>query len=402
MLTRQEALIEFDDVSGLAIPDRLRKGTHAAYLGYAKKLLAIYSAGVGRTRRELHRAVENTLAAVDDCPRRRVAAFQKLLDERSRYAADASREAAKLRQRVFSEAAKYHPLVTHVEGLYCQLEATVKQRIAEQLQMAWEQIDAQLFSDVIEFQRLEKFDPFDSPQSLLARYNVAQTQAALYSAEQLLVWSHVDHKSILRYAKLARLMHSIRREPDGSYCFRFDGPASVLRRSTRYGVAMARLLPGLLSCREWRASGKLVNRFGKRYRLELSSEDGLHSSAATIEDFDSDLEADFSAAWESADCQTWQLQRESEILHSGQSIFTPDFVLTSDFGKRVLLEIVGYWTPEYLAYKTKQLEKFSQHRILLAIPEQLQFEVPTHCDPPIIFKRRLKPEDVLQRLHELQ
>ncbi len=33
--------------------------------------------------------------------------------------------------------------------------------------------------------------------------------------------------------KLARLMHTIERLPDGSYVFRFDGAASVVRRSRR-------------------------------------------------------------------------------------------------------------------------------------------------------------------------
>ncbi|MCC7338699.1 MAG: DUF790 family protein [Pirellulaceae bacterium] len=398
MLTRQEALVDYDEASGRAIPDRLTREKHRSYLGYAQRFLDIYSAGIGRTRRELHRSVESALAANDDCPLRRIAAFKKLLDEKSKYAADAGRKAAKLRQQVFLSAATSHPLVSRVEGVFCNLEQDVKQRIAAELNLTWEQIDARLFSDVIEFQRLEGFEGYASPEALLARYNVAQTQAALYGAEQLMVWSQQDYKAILRYAKLARLMHSIRREGDGSYCFRFDGPASVLRRSTRYGVAMARFLPGLLSCGQWRATAKIVNRWGKRYRLELSCDDGLKSTAAEIAEFDSDVEAEFAAAWKIADCGGWKLERESEILHAGQSVFTPDFTLVNDSGQRVLLEIIGYWTPEYLKYKTQQLEKFQQYDILLAVLEQTHFEVPSHCGKPIVFKRQLKPADVLTRL----
>ena len=398
VLTRQEALVDYDDSSGRAIPDRLTRGKHRSYVGCAQRLLDIYSAGIGLTRRELHRAVEGAMAVHDDCPLRRIAAFKKLLDEKSKYASDAGRKAAKLRQQVFLSAATSHPLVSRVEGIFCNLEQDVKQRIALELNLTWEQIDASLFSDVIEFQRMEKFDGYESPEAFLARYNVAQTQAALYGAEQLMVWSKQDHKTILRYAKLARLMHSIRREQDGSYCFRFDGPASVLRRSTRYGVAMARFLPGLLSCGQWRATAKIVNRWGKRYRLELTSGDGLQSTVAEVSEFDSDVEAEFAAAWDQADRGSWKLERESEILHAGQSVFTPDFTLVGDDGRRVLLEIIGYWTPEYLQYKTQQLEKFQQHDILLAVPQQTHFEAPSHCGEPIIFKRHLKPADVLARL----
>ncbi len=401
MLTRQEAIVVYDDATGRAVPDRLRRSTHRDYVGYAQKFLDIYSAGIGCTRRELHRQVESAMAAHEDCPRRRIAAFHKLLDERAQYASDPGRTAARLRQKVFLMAAKSHPLVSGVEGVYCNLESEVKQRISAELNMSWEQIDAKLFADVIEFQRLEAFEGYPSAQALLARYNVAQTQAAMYGAEQLIVWSLQDHKSILRYAKLARLMHSIRREPDGSYCFRFDGPASVLRRSTRYGVAMARFLPGLLACNQWHARAQIVNRWGRRYRLDLSCRDGLQSTVRELAEFDSQVEAHFVAAWQQARCAGWRLERESEILHAGQSVFTPDFTLVADDGRRVLLEIVGFWTPEYLQYKAQQLEKFRQYPILIAIPQQNRSALPAHCGKPIVFKRYLQPADVLARLNSL-
>ena len=399
MLTLEESIVAYDDASGRAVPDRLSRKTHGHYLTYALRLLDVYQQGVGLTRRELHRAVENTLATLDDCPQRRMAAFQKLLDDVSEYHTDRGKSAARLRQKVFTAAAKFHPLVSRVEGIFCNLEETVKQQIAAELNLPWEQIDAELFADVIEFQRLKSFAGYATPQAFLARYNVAQTQTALYRAEQMTVWSRTDHKMILRYAKLAQLMHSIRREPDGTYQFRFDGPASVLRHSSRYGVAMARFLPGLLSCRDWTGVAKIRNRFGKRYRLELTSEDGLHVDVAPAAEFDSDLEADFVAAWEKVDHDGWQLERETEVLHHGQTVFTPDFTLVSAAGRRVLLEIVGFWTPEYLKAKSQSLATFRQHRILLAVPEQTNIEIPTGFESPIVFKRRLKPSDVLARLN---
>jgi predicted nuclease of restriction endonuclease-like RecB superfamily len=402
MLTREEALVDYDDANGRVYPDRLSRKRDRAYVGYAERMLDVYAQGIGRTRRELHQQVANLFAHVDECPQRRIAAFQKLLDEASEYATDASKKAAKLRHRVFSMAAEFHPLVSRVEGICGHPELEIKQRIATELKTTWEDIDRELFADVIEFQRLRHFSGYDSPESLLARYNVAQTQAALYRAEQLVVWAKTDFKVVLRYAKLARLMHSIRQQPDGSYTFRFDGPASVLRGSTRYGVAMARFLPGLLTCRQWRGVAKVLDRRGKPYRLELSGDDGLHSQVVAGELFDSSWEAEFVAAWEASDCQGWRLERETEILHAGQTVFTPDFRLIAPDGRRVLLEIVGYWTPEYLQHKSQQLEKFAAHNLLLAVPEQSQFEPPLGSVPPIVFKRQLKPADVLARLDGLK
>src|SRR5690606_20950177 len=128
---------------------------------------------------------------------RRVAAFCKLLDDVSVYDTDKRGAAAKLRQQVFSLAAPMHPLVSGAEGIFTRTEAAAKQSIAEQLGLTWEGIDSRLFSDVIEFQRLRQFPGYPDAAALLARYNVAQTQTALYRAESLHVWSSADHKSIL-------------------------------------------------------------------------------------------------------------------------------------------------------------------------------------------------------------
>ena len=75
-------------------------------------MLAAYAHSVGSTRRELHRAIEAVLANEPFCDTRRVRAFCKLLDDASEFDKDKRGEAAKLRVKVFSMAAKFHPLVT--------------------------------------------------------------------------------------------------------------------------------------------------------------------------------------------------------------------------------------------------------------------------------------------------
>jgi predicted nuclease of restriction endonuclease-like RecB superfamily len=227
---------------------------------------------------------------------------------------------------------------------------------------------------------------------------VAQVQAVLYDAVTMIVWSRRDHKDILRYAKLARLMHTIVRETNGTYRFTLDGPASVLRTSKRYGVALARFLTGLLACREWSAVAQLQGKYGRRYRLDLSSDDGLQSAVMPSAEFDSQLEADFFRAWDPEKLDGWKLERESEILHSGQHVFTPDFVLISPQGRRILLEIVGFWTPEYLQAKLATIRQFAKHEVLVAVAEEAQFDLPDCQPPPLTFKRQLKPAKVLEHI----
>jgi hypothetical protein len=335
---------------------------------------------------------------------RRIEAFCKILDDMTTFDKDRRGKAAELRAKVFRMAAKFHPLVSAADGLFEHTEAQIKAQLAEALGSPWESISERLFADVIPYQRLLKFQGYDTAADLLARYNVAQCQAALYQAQSLTVWAKEDLKIILRYAKLARLVHSIGEELGGWYRLHFDGPASVLRKTSRYGVAMAKFLPSLLACRGWRMEAKIaVGRGNWTQRLCLSSDDGLRSNLPPPEDFDSQVEAEFAAEWVATEQTAWTMSRETVVLHQGQKTFVPDFVFRTTSGRQVLLEIAGFWTPEYLANKRGTLERFIHEDILLAVPESLLKQAavePWLRDYPglIRYKTRLMVADVLQRL----
>ena len=407
MLTKELAIADYDFERGRILPDRLTRRSHAHYVRYADRAVRIYRQGAGSTRRDLHRAVHGVFAREENCPARRIDALCKLLDDGSTFDRDRRGKAAELRQRVFQLAAARHPLVEHADRLFETVESEVKRDIAKQLGQSWLEIEQQLFSDVIDFHRLRKFDRYDDGVSLLARYNVAQVQAALYGASSATVWATEDFKTILRYAKLARLMHDVTRDPDGGFRLRLDGPASVLRGTRRYGAAMARFLPALIACRGWRLQARIPTRRGGnrwQWRLQLSDTDGLHSHLPSPDEFDSEVERAFAAQWGDAPREGWSLERESEVLYSGQTVFIPDFVFRHTDGRSVMLEIVGFWTPEYLAKKVKTLHSFRQHAVLVAVAEQTRNKLTENDDTngwsndTITYKTRLKVTDVLQWL----
>jgi hypothetical protein len=397
MLTRELAIVEYE--SGRVWPDRLTRRQHARYEEYAGQMLLVYKHGVGRTRRDLHRSVHAIFADEPDCPLRRIDAFCKLLDDASRYDRDRRGLAAELRQKVYHLAAPSHPLVTRADRLFEQEEAKVKASIAESLGTTWDDIDGRLFSDVIEFHRLRQFTGYADGRALLAHYNVAQVQAALFDALEMTVWCREDFKTVLRYAKLAKLMHTIRSAGEG-YVFRFDGPASLLRETRRYGTQMARFLPALIACRGWRMHALVRSRGGWTNRLELSPADGLTSGVPPPEDFDSDVEAAFAEKWGAGPREGWTLAREAEILHRGQKVFVPDFVFRHADGRIALLEIVGYWTPEYLETKLKTLALFAGEPIVLAVAESVGRDSIAWPAGTVRFKAALKIKDVLVRLAE--
>ena len=81
----------------------------------------------------------------------------------------------------------------------------------------------------------------------------------------------------------------------------------------------------------------------------------------------------------------------------------PDFRLVHPDGRSYLLEIVGYWRPEYLKKKFAQVKKALRDDIILAVSEKLNLgqagikldDVPAKI---VWFKDKLIPKSVLSLL----
>jgi len=398
MLTGDQSIVRYE--GGRAIPDRLGQRAHGHYVAHAERMLAIYRSGIGRTRGELHRAVERLFEDEPECPPRRVESFCKLLDEAADFHADPSGAAA-LRLKVFGLAAPLHPLVRERDGLFDKTEAAAKQDIARELGRPWAEIDRELYADVIDQHRLVAFAGYPNAAALLSRYNVAQVQACLYRAQRVAVDARADFKTLLRHAKLARLLHTIVRRGPADYRIELTGPASVLSRTRRYGVDFASFLTALLACRDWRMTADLTAPWGQPVRLELSSGDGLKSPMPPPAAFDSRVEEGFAKRF-GPERDGWRLERESEVLHEGQTAFVPDFVLRHEDGTEVLLEIVGFWTPEYLAAKRATLQRFRGRRILVAVAEANLAEGARVPEGFLTYKTALKPQPVLEALERIR
>ena len=399
MLTSEHAIVEFS--SGRAIADQLTQNKHRHYLDYAERMLAIYGNGVGSQRRQLHRAVEALFIDEPDCPVRRVAAFCKLLDDKSTYRTDPRSESARLRLAAFSAAARFHPLVRQPDRLFEYAETKIKQQIAGQLGMSPEQMEQELYADVMAFQRLEEFEGYGSPAALLSRYNVAQLQACLYRAERVTVEAGEDFKTILRYAKLARLLHEIERVGPSRYRLIFSGPTSILRETRRYGVSFAKFLPALLACGGWRMHAVVKTPWNMPATLMLCADDGFTSHLPAPSEFDSSLEkalADKFGSYRDG----WQLIREGAIVHDRQNAFVPDFVFRHRDGVEVLLEIVGFWTPQYLEHKRRTLRRFRRHRIVIAVPERSLREGAIIGEDVLVYKTVVKLKPLLAMLERIR
>ena len=162
---------------------------------------------------------------------------------------------------------------------------------------------------------------------------------------------------------------------------------------------MARFLPGLLACRGWRMLAQLKPpRWYRRVTFELDANCGLTSPVPVAEEFDSKIEEAFAGRWGNEPRAGWRMSRETEILHQDQKVFVPDFVFEHEDGRKAMLEIVGFWTPEYIAQKVETLHQFRQYRIILAVAHSTRDRF--QSDNPLLFnyKTVIKVDEVLRRL----
>jgi Uncharacterized conserved protein len=59
------------------------------------------------------------------------------------------------------------------------------------------------------------------------------------------------------------------------------------------------------------------------------------------------------------------------VIDLGAEVMLPDFALEHPDGRRAILEIMGFWTPEYLDKKLDKIRQADVDNLLLAVSEEL-------------------------------
>jgi predicted nuclease of restriction endonuclease-like RecB superfamily len=174
-----------------------------------------------------------------------------------------------------------------------------------------------------------------------------------------------------------------------------------LRQTRRYGVNLARFLPALLACKGWRMTAVLKTPWNTSATLNLSDNDGFTSHLPPPDEFDSGPEESLAGKF-GPERDGWRLIREGEILHDRQKTFVPDFTFHHEDGTQVLLEIVGFWTPEYLSQRRETLKQFRHHRILIAVPEKSLRQGAHIGKNVLVYKTNLKLSSLMEALERIR
>lgn len=377
----------------------------ARFITMAEQLTAIYADHQGKTRRELNDALERY--AEDSTDYRIQRGLAKLLsDDRCEFTERSVAPSAEVRARLFSLARENHPVVLHPDLIHPVTKDELLLEVAREYKTDPEQIAWALYADLTENHILTRFDP-PTPEWLLQRYNVALAQALLYRCVRmtLSVFRNIPsrYKQLFKFIKFYQLMHTIQGDLDSGYEVLLDGPVSLFRLSQKYGLQLAVFLPALLLCTRWKMEAEIVMPDGNRRFFPLDESVGLVSHYRDSTLYDSLLERTFAERFATID-SGWQIEREVAIINLKDTVFIPDFAFRHSDGRTALLEIVGFWRPDYLEKKFKKLKRSGRTDMVVAVSADLNVGEEDVKDVPgsvFFFKNRINPREVIARLEQV-
>jgi predicted nuclease of restriction endonuclease-like RecB superfamily len=359
-------------------------------------LIRLFRGHVGKPRSALDAALSEIEGGRIDYKILR--GLSKLLDEACEFRPVRKMDYAAFRARVFSLAQIHYPVVSKPDLMHPRTRDDVLAAIAGETGVSPPEVEILLYGDLPENQILSSFKPDVTPESLLKRYNLALAQAVLYRAVDMRIRITGNYRVVFQYLRLSRLMHDIRRIPEG-YDVRIDGPASLFSNTQRYGVRMAVFLPGLVLAKDWSMAAGVRTPEGIKSFL-LDSNSGLTSHYRGIPPFDSKVEESFFEKFSKKD-RGWVIEREGDIVVMDGTVFIPDFTFRRSDGRIVHLEIVGYWTPEYLQKKMSKIRNAGPDSIIVAVNRNLNCGRDDFRGEWIDYTTGIKIKDVLERLERV-
>ncbi len=251
------------------------------------------------------------------------------------------------------------------------------ERAAAELGLLVPDLDRLLYADT-PAARLVVGVPRLAPQALLDRYNLELARGLLLDARQVTLTARGGWRRIFRAVKLARLMYEIAPRTRGGYRVTLTGPAApFVVRAERYGARLARVVPALVRAPGWRLEAEvlrggrsLIYRLDGRAPLGPMRRSGGRRRERPATTYDSSWERDLAREFRTklgAERDGWTLAREATPVAAGGELLLPDFTLRHRDGREALVELVGFWTPEYLEAKLRKVRTAGLSHLILVV-----------------------------------
>lgn len=318
-------------------------------------LLDEYARFVGRRRSELHERMGEPLPMRAPAAKLRVA--KRVLDRQyaDRVASVIAPE--RIRQHLFDAAA-------HLVDRQAAILST-----AETLQIDPGALPDAAFADVPGERRLQPLAQPLSPTELALKTNYEMVVGLLRRSTHVSIEAEGKVRALVRAAKLRGLLCTA--EPiDGERAVRLEvsGPFALFRRTLLYGKALSSLIPRAAQCHHFALTARCVLS-GERDIAEFNLRSGDPVvPAAPLEAFDSKLEEKFASDFGRL-APDWDIVREPNVVDIGDGFIFPDFLLRHRRrpNQSYVVEIVGFWTREYLEKRLESLRTARIDRLILCV-----------------------------------
>ncbi len=369
-------------------------------INLAERIIEAFNKNVGRKKKHLIEVIKQYEEEGFDY--RLIRGLSKLLERRCVFEVESPANPSEVRMATFEEASRIG--VVSLED-----RAQVIKHVGNRLNLTPEEVEKALYSDIDEELILRKFDSLPA-ETLIRYYNLALTQTLLFKCLRIEFTASDNWKRIFRTIKHLGLMYSVEEEEKGggyhSYRVSVDGPMSLFKMTDRYGTLLAKLLPEIVASESWSIKAEILGRDRKRIYIfeQLSSDvkdiisDVGREEAPPARLYDSTVEERFAKKFEALN-SGWTIKREPEPLPAGRHVLIPDFGFEKH-GVKVYLEVVGFWTQEYLERKISKLNSLVNVDMLAAVDENLACSKLRRMKGPVIYYAKDVPvKPILDHLH---
>ena len=345
-------LLSYSVAETLAVPHFLGEHDHP----WLRVLLEEHERFIGRPQRELEARLRDPLPC-ESPPRKLRLAIQVL---------------GRLRPRERKSAVPPTRARAHVFGTAARTAAppeAVLSMVANSLSVSLEDLQDSLFGDLPGERLVAAPAQPLSAVELALRCNLAVVQGMLFRATVVRIEVEGNTRVLVRHAKWRGLICAVAERSDSAGAtVELSGPFALFRNTRRYGRALGELVPLLAWCPRFRLRAECVFD-GRRLTLQLGTGDPIFPSSAPRR-YDSLLEERFAREFRRV-APAWDVIREPEPIAAGGTLIFPDFALRhrSDSARQWLLEIVGFWTPDYVARKLALYRSARLSNLILCIDE---------------------------------
>jgi len=369
---------------------------------------------VGRKRSELHERLREPLPV--RAPKAKLRIAMHVLDALCRDRTTAVVPPKEARAALFRAAvAKPGP------------RAAVLGAVAASFGVSAAELESALFADLRGERLVAELPQTLSPARLATEANLAIVSSFIRRAAHVRIALWGNARALVRHARLMGLICTLSpRDPDPSSQYVADaglalarssvartecaaeapngvvldvsGPLALFRHTEVYGRALASLVPRMAWCNDFELTAACALDRGAELSLLVLRPSDPIAAGRELARHDSRVEQCFDRDFRRA-APAWDVIREPRPVPAQGTLIFPDFELVHrhDASRRWLLEIVGFWTPRYLADKLARLRAAGIERLVLCIDQNRHCadgELPAGARL-VPYKQRIDPRAIL-------